>query len=168
MTFLSVLIGASLIIYGRKLYWVFVGALGFAATSYLTTQYLRGMNDWLILGLSLGIGIIGALLAVWMQSFAIGLAGFLGGGQIVLSLLAYIGLVPRSWAWIPFIIGGILGVILVVSLFDWALIILSSFGGASLITQVIHLPRPMVLLVFIILAVLGIIIQARVMALEKE
>lgn len=163
---IRILIGAALLSFGRKLYWIFVGALGFAAASYLVSQYLQVTNEWLILGISLVVGIFGALLAVWLQNFAIGLAGFLGGGQIALSLLTNFGLAPQRWGWMVFIIGGIIGVILIVALFDWALIILSSLGGASLITEAIRIPRPMILLIFIILAALGILIQARTLAAE--
>ncbi len=168
MFVLRILFGVSLLAYGRKLYWLFVGALGFAAASSLATQYLHGMNEWLVLGIALGVGLLGALLAIWAQNFAIGLAGFLGGGQIAISLLVFLGMVPRGWAWLPFLIGGLVGMVLVLLLFDWALIILSSLGGASLLTQVLSLPRPTLLLIFVILAFIGIIIQSRMMSAEEQ
>lgn len=168
MTIIRFVFGAALLVSGRKLYWLFVGALGFAAASYLTTQYLEGVNQWLVLGISLGVGIIGALLALSMQSFALGLAGFLGGGQIALSALVFIGLDMRPWGWLPFLVGGIIGVILVLSLFDWALIILSSLGGASLIIQAVHLPHPFVPIAFLLLAVFGIILQSQAKAVEES
>lgn len=168
MTIFSFVLGAALLVSGRKLYWLFVGALGYAAASYLTTQYLQGANSWLVLGISLGVGIIGALLALWMQRFALGLAGFLGGGQIAVSALAFIGLEARIFGWLPFLIGGIIGVILVLSLFEWALIILSSLGGASLIIQAVSLPHPFVPIAFLLLAVFGVILQSQAKALEDK
>ncbi len=168
MTIFRILVGAALLVSGRKLYWLFVGALGFAAASYLMTQYLQGANQWLVLGISLGVGIIGALLALWMQGFALGLAGFLGGGQIALSALAFIGLDAQIFGWLPFLVGGIIGVILVLSLFEWALIILSSLGGASLIIQAVSLPRPFVPIAFLLLAVFGIILQTQTRALQES
>ncbi|MBC8505145.1 MAG: DUF4203 domain-containing protein [Anaerolineales bacterium] len=167
MSLLRILFGAALLAFGRKLYWLFVGALGFAAASSIATQYLQGMNEWLVLGIALGVGILGALLAMWVQNFAIGLAGFFGGGQIAISFLAFIGMAPRGWYWFPFLIGGVIGMMLVLLFFDWALIILSSLGGASLLTQAFTLPRPTMLLFFIILAVIGIMIQSRMMSAEE-
>jgi len=168
MPVIKILLGIALLIFGRKLYWLFVGALGFYAASSFAAQNLQGMNQWLVLGIALGVGILGALLAMWVQNFAIGLAGFFGGGQIAASFLAFLGMTPQGWAWFPFVIGGLIGMILVLLLFDWALIILSSLGGASLLTQAMTLPRPTMLLVFIILAIIGIVIQSRMMEAEEE
>ncbi len=168
MPLVNILIGGTLLILGRKLYWLFVGALGFYVASSYAAKNLQGMNEWLILGISLGVGILGALLAMWLQNFAIGLAGFFGGGQIAISLLAFLGMTPRDWAWFPFVIGGVLGMVLVLLLFDWALIILSSLGGAALLTQAFTIPRPTLLLVFILLAIFGVVIQSRMMEAEEE
>ncbi len=168
MQVLRILFGISLLAFGRKLYWLFVGVLGFAAASSLATQYLHGRNEWLVLVIALGIGVLGALLALWAQNLAIGLAGFFGGGQIAISLLTFLGVGLRGWAWLPFMIGGVIGMVLVLLIFDWALIILSSLGGASLLTQAFSPPRPTMLLVYFILAVLGIIIQSRMMSAEEN
>ncbi len=168
MPIVKILIGIALLLFGRKLYWLFVGALGFYVASSFAAQNLQGMNEWLVLGIALGVGILGALLATWMQNFAIGLAGFFGGGQIAVSLLVFLGIAPRDWAWFPFVLGGVIGMILMLLLFDWALIILSSMGGASLLTQAFSLPRPTMLLVFVILVVIGIVVQSSMMSTEDE
>jgi hypothetical protein len=167
MTLLRILFGVALLTSGRKLYWLFVGALGFAAASYLTTQYLGDMNRWVVLGISMGVGIVGALLAVWMQGFAIGAAGFLGGGQLAMSLMTFLGFDPGNWSWMSFLVGGMIGVVLLLSLFDWALIILSALGGASLIMQAITMPRPVVPLVFGVLALFGVILQSQAKRIEE-
>ena len=168
MAIFNIIFGAALLTSGRKLYWLFVGALGFAAASYLATQYLTDMNKWAVLGITMDVGIIGALLALWMQGFALGLAGFVGGGQLAMSLMDFFGLASGNWAWMPFITGGIVGVILLLALFDWALIILSALGGASLIIQAIPMPRSIGLIVFLVLAVFGVILQSQAKALEEE
>jgi hypothetical protein len=59
-----------------------------------------------------------------------------------------------------FIIGGIVGLFLVASLFNWALYILSAWAGATLITQAISLQAQLGLILFFVLFVLGMIIQA--------
>jgi len=168
MTLLRILFGVALLTSGRKLYWLFVGALGFAAASYLTTQYLEDMNRWIVLGISMGAGIVGALLALWMQGFALGLAGFLGGGQLAMSLIAFLGFDSGPWGWMPFLVGGMIGVVLLLSLFDWALIMLSALGGASLIVQAITMPRPFMVPVFMVIAAFGVILQSQARNLEKE
>ena len=56
--------------------------------------------------------------------------------------------------------GGLIGAILLLALFDWALIVVSSLIGAHLIQSAIVLPASGSTIVFIGLAVLGILVQA--------
>jgi hypothetical protein len=58
------------------------------------------------------------------------------------------------------VIGGIVGAILLLVLFDWALIVVSSLIGAHLIQSAIVLPASGSTIVFIGLVVLGILVQA--------
>ncbi len=61
---------------------------------------------------------------------------------------------------ITFIIGGIIGMILLLSLFDWALIVMSAVVGAYLIGHTIVLPSTGATLLFVGLTAVGIIVQA--------
>ncbi len=166
MNILRILIGILVLILGRKLFWLFVAVLGFAFGAALGTQLFQGQPDWLILVIALGAGLLGALLAVFLQEIAIAVAGFIGGGYIALILLNALGQNPGPASWLPFLIGGIIGLVLMIALFDWALIVLSSLVGAGLILQAIQpiqLRRPIEGLLFIILVVIGIAIQASLM-----
>jgi hypothetical protein len=49
-------------------------------------------------------GIIGAMLAVVFQKFAIGLVGFAAGGYIAINLLTIVGLQLGYFVWLPYII----------------------------------------------------------------
>jgi hypothetical protein len=102
---------------------------------------------------------VGVVVAIFVQTAAIGIAGFLVGGYVVVWLLQQFGFDLSQWGWIIFIIGGILGVILALYLFDTALIILSSLTGASLIVQVTNFSPLVTILLFIILVVIGLVIQ---------
>ena len=133
MNTLRILMGAVVLVLGRKLYWLFVGAVGFVLGIALATRFLSGGPQWVILVIALAAGLLGALLAAFLQQAAIAVAGLIGGGYVGFILAGMIGWDAGRLAWVPIIIGGILGVILVVALFDWALIILSSLTGAGLI-----------------------------------
>lgn len=133
----NILAGIVLLLMGRQLFWFFVGAIGFIA------------------------GIAGALLAVAVQKIAIGLAGFVAGGYGLVWLVSTLNLVGERWLWVAFIVGGIVGVILIASLFDPALIALSSMTGATLIVEAID-PRPLIALaIFLVLLLMGIVIQLK-------
>jgi hypothetical protein len=98
---------------------------------------------------------------------AIGVAGFLAGGYILTVLAGMIGLNQGAFSWIIYLVGGIIGVLLVIFLFDWALITLSSLAGASLITQALVLPSGTSSLIFLALVIVGVVIQGATMQRER-
>jgi hypothetical protein len=106
------------------------------------------------------LGVIGALLALFLQKVAIAVLGFLAGGKIAAALAAAFFVHYAQYSTIVFVVGGILGAILLLALFDWALIVVSSLIGAYLIESAILLPPTGSTLVFIGLAVIGILAQA--------
>jgi hypothetical protein len=63
--------------------------------------------------------------------------------------------------WLHFLIGGIIGLVLVGLLFDWALIILSSIMGAQMLVDVFGVGNWLGLLVFIVLVLIGMVVQSR-------
>ena len=92
----------------------------------------------------------------------VALAGFAIGGQLAASLFDGAGGslangVPA--AWLPYLIGGIIGAVLVLLVFDWALIVLSSLLGASLVTQPLAAERPLVVGIFITALAIGVAVQ---------
>jgi hypothetical protein len=162
------LIGAALLAFGRKLFWLFVAGVGFIVGLNLATSYLRGSPQWLILLLALLAGLIGALLAVFAQSIAIGIAGFVAGGYILVTLLGLIGFNPNQFSWLLYLVGGIIGAVLAYVVFDWALIILSSLAGAAMITEAFHLAGTTGFLAYAGLLIVGILIQASMLRSDRH
>jgi len=158
-TFISIIIGIVTLIFGRKLFWLFVGCLGFAIGFYYAPYVWQGQSKLLLLVLAPITGIIGALLALFFQKIAIGLAGFAGGGYIALNLLNLVGFRLAQLIWLPYLIGGIIGALLLFFIFDWALIFVSSLTGATMIIQAIKLSPGMELMVYIALVIAGVVIQ---------
>ena len=156
---LNLLVGAVLLTAGRQFFWLFIGCIGFAAG----LQYAPGLWDitspLLLILLSIVTGIVGALIAVVFQKIAIGLAGFAGGGFMAVNLLRYLNLESDTLVWLSYIVGGIIGAILLFMVFEWALIIVSAFAGAMVVIQTVDLnPRITPWLLFA-LFVFGILIQ---------
>lgn len=152
-------VGAVLLILGRKLFWLFVAAVGFAAGWTVASDLLHVQPEWLALVLALAAGAIGALLATFVQKMAIGLAGFLAGAFLATGLVAMINIPAAPWAWVALVVGGVLGAILLGAAFDWALIGLSSLAGAMLIANALDLSSTLHVLVLIGLFGLGVIVQ---------
>lgn len=161
MAILNIFIGIGLLFFGRRAFWLFVAAAGFVAGLSLANRLLQS-PEWVGLVVGIGIGILAALLALFLQRFAISLAGFLVGGYIALQALPMLNLESGWWTTVlTFIIGGAIGVILVGMFLGWALISLSSLAGAALIIEALKLSDGIALVVFIILVVIGVVFQAR-------
>jgi len=167
LNFLNALFGGALLVAGRKLFWLFVGVIGFIIGVEIATRFFRG-SELITIIAGLGLGIIFAILAIFVETLAIGIAGFLGGGYILLSFASLFGLDKGFIAWITFIVGGIIGAVLIAILFDWALIIISSLAGSSMVINAFHFGRSMAALIFIILLFIGIAVQASVLSAEKR
>jgi len=88
---LIAILGVALLVAGRKVFWLFVGAAGFVTGVQLTLQLFHGPEGVAII-IGLGIGLIFAVLAIFLQTIAIGIAGFLAGGYILLALATLLGL----------------------------------------------------------------------------
>src|SRR5438094_3209652 len=101
---LSILIGAVILFFGRKLFWLCVAAVGFAA-GFDVAAYFHEPSVALQLAIALVLGFVGALLAMFLQKLAIGIAGFLAGGKLAVALVAAFLVQAPDHHWITFIVG---------------------------------------------------------------
>lgn len=167
LSVLNLVIGGILLVAGRKLFWLLVGGIGFVAGVQLATRFFH-TNELTMILAGIVLGIIFALLAIFLESIAIGIAGFIGGGYVVLSIASMLGFDKGIATWIIFVGGGILGVILVLALLNWALITISALAGASMIVSAIGLGAARAGLVFIGLVIAGVLIQGGVLRNERR
>jgi Domain of unknown function (DUF4203) len=159
--FLSVAIGILLLVLGRKLFWLVVAVLGFVAGFEWVPLFFHDESKVVIFSVALAMGVLGAVLAVFVQYFAVGVAGFLAGTHLATVFSSLLNLESNTYFWLFALIGGAVGAILALMLLDWALIILSSLVGASLVCQALVVEQGMAVLVFVVLAAVGILIQSR-------
>jgi drug/metabolite transporter (DMT)-like permease len=154
------IIGTAVLFLGRKLYWLFVGGVGFVVGTILATRYLGGQPAWVTVLVALACGLLGALFTTFLQRFAVAMTGFISAGLVSLGLVQALGADGGWIPWAAFIVAGFVGGVLVFIAFDWALIILSSLTGASLIVQATGLASGSRGLWYTVLTVLGIVVQA--------
>jgi hypothetical protein len=158
-TIVSGILGTSLLLIGRKLFWLFIGAVGFAIGLMIANRIWEG-NGLVGLFFGLGLGLAFALLAVFVQSIAIGATGFFAGGYVALALAGLLHIDRARIEWIIFVVGGILGAILVGALLDWALISLASLTGANMIAHAFAPDSGREPLLVLVLFVIGVVVQA--------
>src|ERR1043165_9436275 len=111
LNIINLILGGALLLAGRKLFWLFVGAAGFITGVQLATRFWQGPGILAII-VGLVLGVIFALLAIFLQAVVIWIAGFLTGGYVLSVLATLIGMqLNGATTWIVYVIGGILGVI---------------------------------------------------------
>jgi hypothetical protein len=153
------LIGVVILLFGRKLFWLCVAAVGFAAGVEIAPHLVHEPSPLLALTVALVLGLIGALLALFLQKIAIAILGFLAGGKLAGAIAAAFFVQYAHYSTVIFVAGGIIGALLLLLLFDWALIIVSSLIGAHLIQSTIVLPPSGSTIVFIGLTIIGVLVQ---------
>lgn len=163
---INLILGIGLLLVGRKLFWLFVATAGFFAGVEIATRFWQGSEALAIIA-GIVVGVLFALLAMALKTLAISLAGFFLGGSALLSLASAFGI--ERGVFILYIIGGILGVIFISVFFDWALIIISSVAGASMIAQTLDMSRVFMSgVVFVVLLLIGIAVQSNDMSKNKR
>lgn len=160
------LVGLVLLLAGRRLFWLLVGAVGFLFGFHLAQGWLGLDEFWLRLAVAALVGLVGAFLAVLLQRLAIGIAGFLLGGAAAGWAAEVVFGLPEGPAWVAFFIGGIVAAVIAGFLFELALIVLSALLGASLIVQAavawpgIDLGTTAQAITFLVLTGVGLAVQA--------
>ena len=168
MNWLNVIIGMFLLFIGRRLFWLFVACVGFASGYHYAQQIWTIDSSILVLILSIAVGAAGAILAIIFQKAAIVIAGFAAGGYIVLTLFDQVARLPAQMAWLPYIVGGIIGAITLFFVFDWSLIFLSTLTGATLIVQMVAFNPWIEIALFLALVIAGMAFQTKTMTGERR
>jgi hypothetical protein len=155
----KLLLGIALLLRGRKLFWLLLGCVGFILGFDFAQMAIHNQPQNVILIIALSAGVLGAMIAIFLQKFAVVAGGFFVGGYLFVELLKVLGMSTGHSHWILFIAGGLVGAVLMSVVFRWALVILSSFIGAILILQSFHFGHELTRFLFVCLALLGISIQ---------
>ena len=155
----NVLVGLLLVLFGRKLFWLFVATAGFMAGMSLSKEWFIDIDQSTLFLIGIVVGIICAVLALALRKLSIIVAGFFAGGQLLLALAAH---TQYQSVQLPlFLVGGIIGGLLMLVIFDWTLIVLSVFLGAALVAQNLPLQQNLQTIAFIVLVIVGLVVQVK-------
>jgi hypothetical protein len=160
ISILQIILGLIVLTTGLKLIWLFVAVMGFVFGMYIVMDLFHMKTRWLIQIIGLAVGVIGAVLGVYMKNMAIVVVCFISGGYGAYYLAQLMGIKSGVLRWIFFVVGSILGIILLVIQFEWALILLSSWGGATLVSKHLTKQRGIAFVVFLTLTLVGVLVQA--------
>lgn len=161
MTWWPAIVGVLLLFLGRRLYWLFVGGIGFIVGFSVATGLTHRGPDGTALLIGLAAGLLGVFLALVLQRLAVVIAGFLAGAWLGVEFMRAVGSAPAGTPWLPALVGGVVGAVLAAALFDAVLVVLSSLVGAALLADLLGEGLVMRGVVFLLLSVFGIAVQSR-------
>ena len=127
---LALVAGLLLLFFGRRLFWLAAALIAFLFVwQFLENLFGPGPISLLVAGV---VGIVFAWLAVKFIKIATYIIGFLAGAVALPFLVGIFGF-DISW-FILALIGGVIGVIIVAVAFDWGLILITAWAGASAVS----------------------------------
>lgn len=159
MPIVNVVLGLILLFLGRRLFWAFVAAAGFLVAMQYASTAFSDQTEVVRILIAIGAGVLGAILAVVLNRFAFAIGGFYAGGYLAVSIANSAGSHGNLLVW--FAIGGAIGAIAAALLMDWAIIVLSTLVGAGAIVDVAGLTPLVSLTLFVVLALVGMLIQGK-------
>ena len=164
MEILRGVLAGILLFLGRELNFLLAAGMaaliGLRLTPLLPFQW-PGWSDYAFIA---GLALIAALVTIIRERFGYFLSGFLAGGYFLVEYYAP-GLLTLPL--LPFIVGGVIGSLILGIFTEWALMIVTCLIGAYYVTGLLTLSPTAETLVGGGLFVVGTIVQALIMRAQK-
>ena len=158
-------IGAILLFLGRELNFLFAAAmaalLGFRLAPQLPATW-PAWGDWAFV---ITLAVVAAIIALINERIGYFLSGFLAGSFF---LVEYFAPNASTLPILPFIIGGVIGSLILGFLTEWAMILVSSAIGAAYILNLFRLDPTAEILVGSGMFIVGALAQVIIMQSQKH
>ncbi len=105
MAGIVIVVGVAVLLWGRQLFWLFVGSAGFVTGLTIARVALSDRGEGVTLVVALAAGLLGILLAILLDRLAVSAAGFVAGGHLLVGTLAGAGR-ARGADWLAYLVGG--------------------------------------------------------------
>lgn len=159
------IIGAILLFLGRELNFLFAGAMAGLIAFRLTPLLPPNLPAWSDAAFMITIGLIAAIVVLINERFGYFVSGFLAGGFM---LIEYFTPGQMSIPWMIFVIGGVMGALILGLLTEWALILVSSAIGAAYVLNLFRLDPTAEILVGAGMFIVGALTQVIIMQAQKH
>ena len=158
-------IGGILLFLGHELNFLFAGAmaalLAFRLTPLLPVQW-PWWSDYVFI---IAIGVIAAVVVLLNERVGYFISGFLAGGLL---LVEYFSPNTLIVPWLIYVIGGVIGALVIGIFTDWALILVTSLIGAAYLLNLFVLPPTLEILIGAGLFIVGAVTQVVIMQQQKQ
>lgn len=157
----NLIAGVVLLLFGRKLFWLFLGIAGFLIGMEIAPMFFGDEPRWLQFSIAVGTGCLGAFVAILAQRLAFALGGFFAGMYLALGVGHFFALADANATLFLALGGGIIGAIIAALIMDTAITILVCLVGAGAIVGELQFSLAMQILIFLLLAGAGVIFQEK-------
>ena len=158
-------IAGVLLFLGRELNFLFAAAMaafiGLRLTPLLPSQW-PGWADFAFMGL---LAVIAAVITLINPRVGYFLSGFLAGGYF---LIEYFQPGVPTFSWLLFLIGGVIGSLIIGIFTEWALMVVSCLVGAYYVTNLFTLSSTAEILVGSGLFIIGALTQVILMRMQNN
>jgi hypothetical protein len=158
-------IAGILLFLGRELNFLFAAAMaaliGFRLTPLLPAQW-PGWSDYAFV---IGLALIAAAITIARERIGYFLSGFLVGGYV---LVEYYAPGVLTLPLLPFLVGGVIGSLIIGIFTEWALMVVSCLFGAYYVTTLFTLSPTAEILVASGLFIVGALTQVIIMQMQKN
>ena len=158
-------IGGILLFLGHELNFLFAGAmaalLGFRLIPMLPPQW-PAWSDYVFI---IGLGVIAAVAVLLNERLGYFISGFLAGG---LFLVEYYAPNTLTVPLLPFVVGGVIGALIIGVFTDWALILVTAAIGSYYLINLFVLDPMLEILIGAGLFIVGAVTQVIIMQSQKQ
>ena len=158
-------IGGILLFLGRELNFVFAGGMAILIAFRLTPLLPQEWPNWSFYAFIVGAAALAAAIAIINERVGYFVSGFLAGGFLLVEYFAP-GVLTLPLA--PFIVGAVIGSLVIGLLTEWALIVVSCLVGALYVANLFTLSPTAETLVSAGLFVVGALTQVVIMRMQKQ
>jgi hypothetical protein len=158
-------IGGILLFLGHELNFLFAGAMAALLGVRLTPLLPPQWPWWTDYAFIIGLGLIAAGAVLISERAGYFISGFLAGGLI---LVEYYSPDTLTVPWLPFVVGGIIGALVVGVFTDWALILVTAAIGAAYLLNLFALDPMLEILIGAGLFIVGALTQVIIMQSQRH
>jgi hypothetical protein len=158
-------IGGILLFLGHELNFLFAGAMAALLALRLTWLLPSQWPVWADYAFVIALGVIAAVAVLLNERAGYFISGFLAGGLLLVEYWA-----PDSVTvpWLPFVIGGIIGALIIGIFTDWALILVTAAIGAAYLLNLFVLNPTLEILIGAGLFIVGALTQVVIMQSQRQ
>ena len=158
-------LGAVLLFLGRELNFLFAGGMAALIAIELTPLLPPEWPAWSDPAFILGLGVLAGAIPVINERAGYFLSGFLSGGYYLAEYYAAgVLFIPL----LPFVVGGVIGSLIMGIFTEWALMVVSCLVGALYITDLFRLSPTARTLIQAGLFIIGALTQVILMRMQKQ